>query len=474
MKKIINKKYINIENILCLAIILCPIFDIVSFLYRGAFNSTHSPSTILRPIIPIIVSVYIFFKNDRKFKLYTIGIGCLYFLYGVIHLLVFNSAVTGSSYSTVFHEAQYIINYTFMILNLFIYIYVFRDSENNGKLYNSILIASTIYIVSIYISIITKTSSNTYTAEKMGYKGWFESGNSIGAILILSLFIIIKFLKEEKYKKLMILVILLEGIFLTMLLGTRVGLLGFISVIIVYGVTQIVISLIQNTRVNKKTIVGCIAAVSVILLLVIAVGSTTIQRRKHLQEIEGNIIDKTNNQESHITGSLLEIKEKIDNNSLEGDYMNEFQKESVIDLYNICNKLKIKNNDQRMQQLIYNIALMKNQKNLTYILVGNGYLANFRELILEMEIPAFLLNFGVIGFILYFIPFLSIWNYGVYIGIKNVKKINESYIMLLIGSGFVFALSFFAGYTFFNSSNMMIIIVLNTLLINEVEQLKKN
>ena len=154
--------------------------------------------------------------------------------------------------------------------------------------------------------------------------------------------------------------------------------------------------------------------------------------------------------------------------------MNEFQKESVIDLYNICNKLKIKNNDQRMQQLIYNIALMKNQKNLTYILVGNGYLANFRELILEMEIPAFLLNFGVIGFILYFIPFLSIWNYGVYIGIKNVKKINESYIMLLIGSGFVFALSFFAGYTFFNSSNMMIIIVLNTLLINEVEQLKKN
>ena len=45
--------------------------------------------------------------------------------------------------------------------------------------------------------------------------------------------------------------------------------------------------------------------------------------------------------------------------------------------------------------------------------------------------------------------------------------------MLLLGCGFVFALSFFAGYTFFNSSNMMMIIVLNTLLMNKVEQLKE-
>lgn len=45
--------------------------------------------------------------------------------------------------------------------------------------------------------------------------------------------------------------------------------------------------------------------------------------------------------------------------------------------------------------------------------------------------------------------------------------------MILIGCGFAFALSFFAGYTFFNSSNMMIIIVLNTLLINKINQLKE-
>lgn len=472
IKKIFNLKHINIENILCIFIILCPILDIVSFCFRNIFQTNFSPSTIVRPIIPIITAIYLFFKEDKKFKIYCSVIGSIYLLYGILHLFVFNTAITGSSYSTVIHEAQYIINYTFMILNLFIYIYVFEQSSNVEKLTKSVLISSAIYIVSIYISILTKTSSSTYI-EGMGYKGWFESGNSIGAILILSLFIIMPYIKDKRYRKYVITLIILEGIFLTTLLGTRVGLLGFICVIFVYLIAQMIVSLIKKVKVNKKTIVGCIAVVAIVILATITVGSTTIQRRRHLQDIESNIIDISYNQESHITGSLLEIKEKIDNNTLENGYMNNTQKQSIMNLYELANKWKVKNNDQRIQQLIYNIALVKNQKNPIYLLVGNGYLANFRELVLEMEIPAFLFNFGIMGFLLYFIPFFEIFVYGMSQALKNIKKIDENYLMLLIGCGFVFALSFFAGYTFFNSSNMMIIIVLNTLLINKINQLKE-
>lgn len=474
MEKIKEKlKIIKIEDILCMFIILCPILDIISFVYRNMFNTNSSPSTIIRPIIPIIISIYLFFKEDKKFKKYIFISGTIYLIYGILHLYVFNTAVTGSSYSTVIHEAQYIANYTFMILNLFIYIYVFRKSSNVDKLTKSALISSAIYIGTIYISILTNTSSSTYIEEGIGYKGWFESGNSIGAILILSLFIIIPYIKDKDYRKFAIPVIVLEGIFLTTLLGTRVGLLGFICVIVAYVMAQITISLIQKVKISKKTIVGGIAVVAIIILVVITIGSTTIQRRRHLQNIENNIIDEKSNQVAHITGSLLEIKEKIDNNALEDGYMNDEQMKSILDLYNIANKLEVKNNDQRMQQLIYNMVLVTNQKNPIYLLIGNGYLTNFRELVLEMEIPAFLFNFGIIGFLLYFVPFLLIFIYGIYKGFKNIKKIDENYLVILIGCGFVFALSFFAGYTFFNSSNMMIIIVLNTLLINKINQLNE-
>lgn len=49
-------------------------------------------------------------------------------------------------------------------------------------------------------------------------------------------------------------------------------------------------------------------------------------------------------------------------------------------------------------------------------------MANFRELVLEMEIPAFLFNFGLFGFTLYFVPFLSIFIYGIYFALNIGRK----------------------------------------------------
>ena len=470
--KIKLKEKINIENILCFFIIICPILDMLSFIFRNVFNTNISPSTILRPIIPIIVIIYLFFKEDKKFKLYTF-LGFLIFgIYGVIHLYLFTKVKTGSSYSGVIHEAQYIVNYSFMILNLFLYIYIFKD-KNTEKLKKSILYSACIYVGSIIISIITHTSSHTYLEEQMGYKGWFESGNSVGAILLLTMFIYINYIKDKKYRKIVIPLLVLLGIFLMFLIGTRVGLLGFILVISLYIIVEVFYSLLHNKKVNKR-IVGIGAGLIVVISICIVIfGSTTLERRKHLKEIESDISDENLKDNSHITGDLLDIKNKIDKNELEDGYMSETQKKSIMDLYNTANSMKISNNDQRMQQLIYNIALVKNQKSLGLILFGNGYVANFRELILEMEIPAFLFNFGILGFILYFVPFLLIFVYGLWIGIKNIKKIDDEYIMMELASGFTFALSFFSGYTFFNSSSMIVIVVLNTLLVNKICSIKR-
>ena len=470
--KIKLKEKINIENILCFFIIICPILDMLSFIFRNVFNTNISPSTILRPIIPIIVIIYLFFKEDKKFKLYTF-LGFLIFgIYGLIHLYLFEQVKTGSSYSGVIHEAQYIVNYSFMILNLFLYIYIFKD-KNTEKLKKSILYSACIYVGSIIISIITHTSSHTYLEEQMGYKGWFESGNSVGAILLLTMFIYINYIKDKKYRKIVIPLLVLLGTFLMFLIGTRVGLLGFILVVSLYIIVEVFYSLLHNKKINKRIVgigAGLIVAISI---CVVIFGSTTLERRKHLKEIESDISDENLKDNSHITGDLLDIKNKIDKNELEDGYMEEPQKRSIIDLYNKANSMKISNNDQRMQQLIYNIALVKNQKNLGLILFGNGYVVNFRELILEMEIPAFLFNFGILGFILYFVPFLSIFVYGLWIGIKNIKKIDDEYIMMELASGFTFALSFFSGYTFFNSSSMIVIVVINTLLVNKIYKLKK-
>lgn len=193
-----NKKIkLDVEDILSLFIILCPILDMASFIFRNIFHTNFSPSTVIRPIIPIIMILTIFVKNNLKKQMILAGI--IYGVYGTVHLFCFNRAKTGASYSNIIHEAQYIVNYTFMILNLFIYIHVFAKKDT-FKLKKSVLASLIIYIASMYIAIFTNTSSHTYEETGIGYKGWFESGNSIGTILLLSIFIVSNFIKNDKYK----------------------------------------------------------------------------------------------------------------------------------------------------------------------------------------------------------------------------------------------------------------------------------
>lgn len=470
----IEKNKINtkdlIENLLVIFLILCPIFDILSFIFRNIFNTSISPSTILRPIIPLIVFIDIFIKSKHKLKIFIIT--AIYGIYAILHLLLFNTANTGFSYSNVVHEMQYVMNYTFTIIILFIYIFAFKDKEKE-KLQKGVISAVSIYLASILLSIITKTSSATYMEEGTGIKGWFESGNSISAVLVLAIFVLLSN-GNKSYKKIIIGEIIILGIFLCLLIGTRVGLLGFIIALVSFIFAEIVEKLIKNTKINKKIVVGGIFAIIVVLIIVTVIGSNTIERRKHLKEIESNIVDGSTNQEAHITGDLMEIKEKIDNNQIENTYMNEAQKKSILELYDIANKLEISNNDQRMQQLIYNALLVKNQANPLLIIFGNGYMNQYRELVLEMDIPAFLFNFGILGFLLYFGPFLAIFVYGIYFGIRKIKKIDAEYIMYTLGIGMAFAISVFSGYVFFNMSTVTFIAVICALLVNKICIIKKS
>lgn len=465
MKKL---KEIKLEDILVLFIILCPILDMLSFIFRNHFETPKSPSTFLRPLIPVIAIAIIFFKNKKKFKLF-IGF-CIYGIYGVIHLILYKLNITGITHGTISHEAQYIVNYSFMILNLFIYIFIFYKKDT-AKLKNGVLIALAIYIISIYISILTGTSSSTYV-EGMGYKGWFEQGNSLSSIFMLGLLLVMPLGKNKKYIKYLLPLLLLIGIFLTTLIGTRVGMFGFVLVCIAYIAIEASIAIKNKLKLNKKVII-VLSLISVVLIgIVVFAGSTTIQRRKHLESIENDIIDSSTGEASHIGGDILRFKEEIESGVTEPEKFSEAEKKSILELYEFANKHNVKNTDRRTQQLAYNIFLVKNQKSLSLMLFGNGHLNNYGELILEMEIPAFLLNFGIIGFILYFVPFLSIFAYGVYIFFKKFKTVDAEFMMYLLGSFVAFALSFFAGYTFFNSSTMMIIIVINVLLLNKCEEIK--
>ncbi len=468
-----KKKIIKIDKLLCMLIILCPILDMLSFIFRNTFETKISPSTFLRPIISIIVIMYIVIKDKNRWKI--IGVGAVYGIYALIHIIIFNQIRTGCSYGSILHEAQYLMNYSFMILNLFLFMYVFREEKNIKPVQKSLFIALTIYIVSIYIAIFTGTSSYTYPVEQMGAKGWFESGNSLSAILVLSMFVILPLIKKAqsiKEQVAYITVIVLIGIFLMTQIGTRVGLFGFILVLSLYIFLEIIFSILKNKKINKKVIAIGLGTIALIAIVILVLGSNTFTRRKHMEQVSQNSYDKTQDDVAHLTGDVLNIREAIVENTLEEGYLSEAEKKSFLELYDIANKYNLKSNDQRLHQIIYNVLLVKNQQNIGLILFGNGYLNNFRELVLEMELMSFLLNFGICGFVLYIVPFLSILIYAFVQIVKNIKKVDAQCLMLFLGSGFAYALSLLSGYVFFNSSSMIIVIILHVGLINKLHEIK--
>ena len=469
IKTIIKK--VNIENILCFFIILTPILDIISFLFRKAYNTNFSISTFARPIIPIIVAIYIFIKSKYKKKIVIVGI--VYALYGIAHLWIYKNNIMGCSFGTVIQEARYIANYTFMILILFIYLEAFYR-KSNKKIINSVLISNATYILSIFIAILSKTSSSSYI-EGIGYKGWFESANSVGSVLIFFTIIILSQIEKNldiKSKVISIIILILNGIYLTTLIGTRVGLIGFVLVLITYVILYIICTVLKKSNINKKTIFIISAVLIGLIILVICVGSNTINRRKKISELGTQVIDETTNQETHITGDLNNIYLKIKNEQLQDEFMTQPQKQAIVDLHNWADKQNLKNTDTRMQQLIYNVSLIKNQKNIILIALGNGYLINTNELVLEMELIAFPLNFGIVGMVLYLGGFISIFIYSIIQTLKNFKKIDIELCMLLVGNGLSYVLSTLAGYTFFNPSSMLIIVIMNVCLLNKIMEIR--
>lgn len=477
MKKI---KKTTIESFLYLYIILCPILDCLSFIFRNLFETSISPSTIIRPVCVILACLYIFITDKKQRKPLLIA-SLVYGIYAIIHLYIFTTVKNGSSYSGIVHELQYLVNYTFMVLNLYVYLYVFAKNKNTDtdKLNKCMLISISIYIVSIYLAVITGTSSYTYSLEGIGYKGWFESGNSLSAIFTLSMFILINIFKkkkiESKIKKYTAVIIALVGYFLISLIGTRVGLFGFAVVIGMYGIAHIIYNIINKRKIRQTLIISgiiSVAAIATFAIVFTTYGSQTLERRKKVEQMAEELVDETTKEKIHITGDLYEIKKQIENGTLEQGYMSEEEQQAVLSLNEIATKNKLSTENMRTLQLIYNIELANNQSSLLYRLFGNGYVSQYREMILEMELLAILINFGILGFILYLMPFIAIYGYSFYKGIRYIKKIDTEYIMLVAGGGLAFALSILSGYIFFNASTTMIIILTNVLLVNKAKELK--
>lgn len=462
MKRLCTK-----ENFLYLFILISPFLDLCSSLCK---LDNYSISLILRPIIPCALLTYIYITDKSARKVLTIG-GAIYLTYMVIHLLLYRNLITDYSYGGISYEASYVANYTYLIFTLYLFIYVFKkiDTSNLKKYF---LIYVIVYITSIYLAILTKTSFPTYI-EGYGYRGWFNTGGAVGSILIGSLFILLPYLFGNKDKLIWKFILITSIIFyLVFLIGTRTGMFGsLISLGSYFGIW--LISLIVNSKkMNKKMFIIGILIFATLISGITVFGSNTLERRKHLENIDGKVPDGSSDETIYMAYDLVKLKEQIENGEISSDMMTKEEKEAILKLDNYSRNSKLSSTDQRKQQLIYHHYLYNLQDNILLKLFGNGYLTNIGMLTLEMEIIALFYNFGILGLLLFMGPFFAIFIYGIIKGAKSLKKTDISYWMTILGCFMTYVISVLAGHTYFNASVMIVIIILHTLLYINASHLK--
>lgn len=416
MEKYIEK---NINLILSVFILIQPILDLITGVSLHMFKTNITLGIIIRMLFLFLLFYITVFIYKKKSILYYYGIVFIYFIFYIVGIYLFKDNIS------ILTEIQGLLR-TFYFPLLLILLYQIRDKIHIS---NMVLFTTlTIYLVLIFIPLLTNSGYKTYEITKSGTLGFFNSANEIsGIISILTPIIFLIFNSKGKYLLKILFSIMYASVIL--MVGTKTPLL---SLIITSLVALIYLS-IKSLKLKKYKILFALLTV-----VVIGVLSITI------------IIPKTNfykNIQVHL--NYLKVDNVVD----------VFKDEKLIDHFIFSQRLTFMKNTDKVYK----------KSNTYQKLVGIGYINNTNKKKMkqiEMDYYDIYYNHGIVGFIIFFSCYLYIL-----INIfKDRIKLNYNNLMKYLSLILVIILSLFTGHIITSPS---VSIIVSVIIINFLSKSKR-
>ena len=426
--------------------IIFPFLDLITALLTRNFNLTITPGLIVKGLFMVLMFFYVFFSKSKykkititSFLLFLIYI-CCYFIYKP-DLLIINHFTNE-------------MNYLFKLLYfpvIFLSLLCFYDEFKFNK--KDIIKIMKINLISmsllLIIPLLLNCAYSTYPSNLKGYIGWFYAGNEIANIMIL-LFPSIYYFINEKYKYHFL--ISLPIIYIILLIGTKVSLIG----VLVLTIINLLYAFFKEKKLRSYIYISNILIM--IIVLIFSYNSYAVYNYKYslnnYVEPDKIIIDE--NEVDEVNNIINNINKFYNHNNF-----NEIFKSllSGRDIY-LANTLSIYNNELTDSNIWLGIGFSNTDK------VNN---TNITKLI-EIDILDAYFHYGIIGLLIMFSPFILISYYL----IKSKKRINLNSIyyslILLLG----FAISCFSGHVYTAPSVSIYLILYLLLLSNEFKLMGRN
>ena len=409
-----------------------PIIDILTTFSIQTLNTDATFGLLIRVAYLLISTVFIL----SQFKQSTIARISLYYLSLIGVFIVINLAIN-FYYKPHFYllsEIKFIIKTFYAVIvfiSLFLALEYFRKHKMNYKqLFLKVLMVSSITIGTVMIvSILTNTSLSSYDYTKSGYAGWFFAGNEIGAICAMILPIVSYYAisKTSSIKKIYTWIpFILVGYSLIMF-GTKVGYLSLFAVFLVSIFTLIIALLSKKNQPNKRKLLLNFGITLVLfLVLVISTPFTPIYK----------------NTFAHLSLLGIELKQS-ENKTYENEHTNS---DALINSGQLENLIL-----SSREIFLESYKEFYNEAPITQKLFGMGYGGNFTQepKMIEMDYYDIFFSLGIIGFLLYFLPFIYAGFFIIRFFIRNWKMLfTPKYTLLLSSVILILGIAFLAGHVF--------------------------
>ena len=382
--------------IICLSalVLLNPLIDItigVGVLLTGKIIAI---GIILRGIVLAVTLQYVVLELKPTWVKHWKWLLCGLISYIILHLLVI-----GLERGTVvaFMEIKSVIKFFYLPLMIYALTIIYLIKRQTVPV-SAIAGAGVLYALFTLIPIATGTAINSYSyLDKAGFNGWFHSANEIGAILaIIYPIALIYFIKENRQTKIFRILMILTMIVSSLYIGTKVPFWGVMVTTISIGS----ITFIKAFANNFDKVGLALFCVAIVYAVNVFLPSTPIGENLGINKASYNVITGS----SENTETLRTKKVLSGRNVKLTRAKNNFRKVSLF-------------------QKILGTGVTK----------GQSY-----EYSIEMDVFDIAFNFGILGTLLYFAPFLMVMGLIVQYrqGIAWAASIKFVAMILAIGLGF--------------------------------------
>lgn len=382
----------NVNKFIYIFLLFQPILDIITSLMTRFLGAKVTLGLLVRGILFVASIIYILFFSKSKYKKNSIIYLIILFIFSGLYFLTKSSIFSSMSYIT--SEVIYMFKYYYVLVIFLVLLNLFDEFKpNNRKIFKLLQIELFLYCFSIVLANVTGTAFGTY-AGGFGNTGWFYAGNEIGIIAALLLpFTYLLINKASSFKPLFYVIPIVLGI---EIIGTKTSMLGLLLPTFIFAVYYLF--RIKNGKFKHFIM-------TLVILGIIIISSPNLPVVQNIKNSIARFDYRLNNKDS-----------------IDEDYSDE-----------VVSSILLSDRDYYLRKIIK----IYDKANNVDKLFGLGFVnreeiddKNIEKLI-EMDFYDIFYHYGVIGFIIYFLPFL--WFIITSIKYCFILRFKLNYKQLILG-----------------------------------------